>query len=57
MRLMKEADALQQRLTHANVQLDSAIEERTRFELQAGKSERELKLIQEERLILQVQRI
>lgn len=53
-RLQKELDLLHQRLASATVQLDSAVSERNQFELQANKSERELKLVQEEQSVLQV---
>lgn len=53
-RLLQEVNALQKRLTAANLQLDAAIAERDQFELQASKNERALSLMQEERDVLQV---
>lgn len=53
-RLLKEVDVLQQRLTHANTQLESAMAERNELEMRASKSDREHRLIQEELRILQV---
>ena len=54
-RLQREHTSSRHRIESLNSQLDTAIQDRDAFELEASKAKRELALVQEERSVLQVQ--
>jgi hypothetical protein len=53
-RLLREQATARNRIESLNSQLDTAIQDRDAFELDASKGKRELALVQEERSVLQV---